>query len=242
MLETSECVLIYNTNNRSYTDCMEWTLLRFMQLMLYNYDTLSDQKMSYFVENLNLHQDILNFIEKNNMIYVETDYYETSIGKNERTEWVKLLSDYDNLFDYYRNDKAELFTNVNNILLFYKYFFNCNLIDLNESSQYNFNIIAKYLGQITNKNISFEISEINSTKKIYKMQQLCAMLSKEDKNLTNPNIQHKLFSAINKITNIKIKINEENYLWTLMEYYLDDSYTQFNNKFITGHSVINKLS
>ena len=73
------------------------------------------------------------------------------------------------------------------------------------------------------------------------MKDFCKLLSKQDEKLTNQKIQYKFFSAIYKTTNIQITINEQKYLWTLMEYYLDDMYNEFENKFITGHSVINKL-
>jgi len=244
MLETSECVLIHNTNNRSYTDCMEWTLLRFMQLMLYDQTTLIDGKMKYVLPSeydLKISEEINSYVLKNNIIHIDTEYYESENGIIERTEWVKLLSDHDNLFDYYRNDKAELFTNVHNIIIFCKHFFNIENISNNNAQQINLNIIASYFSEITNKNILFEITKIETKNISYQMKDFCKLLSKQDEKLTNQKIQYKFFSAIYKTTNIQITINEQKYLWTLMEYYLDDMYNEFKNKFITGHSVINKL-
>ena len=247
MLETSECILIHNTNNRSYTDCMEWTLLRFMQLMLYDENYLIDNQLTknvpynFITFCLNINKTILNYIKNYNIIYVETEHYETINGITERTEWVKLLSDHDNLFDYYRNDKAELFTNVHNILMFCKHFFNIENISNNNTQQTNLNIIALYFSQITKKNILLKIIETKTNKINNRMKDLCQLLSKQDEKLTDRNIQNNFFSAINKKIHIEITINEEKYLWTLMEYYLDDKYTEFENKFITGHSVINKI-
>ena len=89
MLETSECVLIHNTNNISYTDCMEWTLLRFMQLMLYDQTTLIDGKMKYVLPSeydLKISEEINSYILKNNIIHIDTEYYESEKGIIERTE------------------------------------------------------------------------------------------------------------------------------------------------------------
>lgn len=259
MLETSECVLIHNTNNRSYTDCMEWTLLRFMQLMLYDQTTLIDGKMKYVLPSeydLKISEEINSYILKNNIIHIDTEYYESEKGIIERTEWVKLMSDHQNLFDYYRNDKAELFTNVFNIILFCEHFFGIKCNEENDFTetlstesddffhkniQQSFNVIAEYFTSLTGKNISFQILNINKKKYELTMGELCRLLSKEDEKLTDPKIRRKIFSANNKTTNIQIEINQEKYLWTLMEYYLDHKYAEFKNKFITGHSVINKI-
>ncbi len=49
-------------------------------------------------------------------IYPNADYYwYDKIAKQERVEWATYVSDKD-FVDYYRNDSAELFTSVENII------------------------------------------------------------------------------------------------------------------------------
>ena len=140
MLETCECVTI-NNKDRVYTDCMEFSLLRFMQILLYD-----DKSSRYNPTILDIPmKDILrDYINKYNKIHIKTDYYNTTNGIKERSDWATLVSDHNTIFDYYRNDQSELFTNVKNVLLFFNYFFEIP-IDFEKPDDYNLdNIISSY--------------------------------------------------------------------------------------------------
>jgi hypothetical protein len=140
MLETTECIEINNLG-RIYTDCMEFSLLRFLQLIIYNSQELYDTgKSQYIHENFKLNlldiDNISNISELNKFIniypyiYSNAEYYlSNNIGISQRTEWSTLLSDK-LFFDYYRNDGAELFTSIENIINFFNGFFSMKLENL----------------------------------------------------------------------------------------------------------------
>jgi hypothetical protein len=256
MLKTSECVLI-NNKNRSYTDCMEWTLLRFMQILLCettesndsndSNDSVYNYKINGLENNLlNIDLQLKNYMSKYPNIYKNTNYYMSDEGINERAEWCELLSDHDNLFDYYRTDKAELFTCVKNILIFYKHFFGLDL-DLSNGSvddQTNLDIIANYFSETTNKLIKLEIRTTEKENQKMSIDDMFMYLSKNDaefnaqRELDKRNNKKNRYKVVNSHTYIVITVNDSKYLWTLYELYINDTNLNFNNKFITGHSVI----
>ena len=129
MLETTECVQI-NNNERIYTDCMEFSLLRFLQLIMYDSNQITDiSKSKYNLDIYNINDIdtllITNFVELKSFIdnypdiYKKAQYYlSDKIGLEQREEWSKLVSDRE-FFDYYRNDGAELFTSISNVINFF---------------------------------------------------------------------------------------------------------------------------
>jgi hypothetical protein len=244
---------------------MEWTLLRFMQILLSEITETSASTDSTESNNpvdstdivygykfnglenspLNINPELKNYINKYPNIYKNTKHYISDEGIDERGEWCELLSDHDNLFEYYRTDKAELFTNIKNILIFYKYFFGLNLnIELENDDQTNLNIIANYFSQILNKSIELEIIAIDKKNQQMTIDDMFMYLSKDDadfnnqKNLDKQNRKKNKYNVVNSTTQIVIVVNDDEYIWTLYEMYINDEKVNFNNKFITGHSVI----
>ena len=77
MLETSECIEITN-NGRIYTDCMEFSLLRFLQLCTYDLDQIFTKKFSFYPDSI-IHNELLSiFANKYPIIYQDTAFYELS--------------------------------------------------------------------------------------------------------------------------------------------------------------------
>lgn len=231
MLETSECIFI-NSNGRKFTDCMEFSLLRFAQMLLF--DKIDDKYSNYKKDFKN--QYFTSHIQNNKKIYHEIDYY---LNSNERNEWALCVSDKD-FFDYYRNDKAELFTSVKNILIFLEKYFE---IKVNfENPQETFNNISKYFSN-ENKNISISINDIKEINTIEKMKYIINYVSRPDCDYDD--YYDETFDVINKETLIDIYINDYQYQWYLYEKYIDtndENKIYPKNKFITGHSVINQVN
>ena len=240
MLETTECIQISN-RGRNYTDCMEFSLLRFLHLLVFDEKELKENKCSTWYYNSNhVHKDILEFIEKYPFIYHNGKYYDSGdSGKKQREEWSTLVSDRD-FFEYYRNDSAELFTNVKNILLMFKNFFHMDLSI--KESEYN-NDLKKIADKFSTKNkkISLEIGHQEYNIVDSEMKYIVKYLSKIDSQYNSRINSNKVYKVITKKTIIDIKINDVEYEWHLMEYILDNIHDEISNKFITGHSVIHKV-
>jgi predicted amino acid-binding ACT domain protein len=182
----------------------------------------------------------LEFIDNNPFIYNEGyNYDEDEEGKKEREEWSILVSDRD-FFEYYRNDSAELFTNVKNILLMFKNFFNMDM-EIRES-EYN-NDLQKISETFSNneKKISLNIKSRDYNVTDTTMKVINKYLSKEDEQYKSKINSDDIYKMIIKKTIIDISINNSKYEWHLMEYVLDSSHEDIKNKFITGHSVIYKI-
>jgi len=230
VLEISECILI-NNNGRSYTDCMEFSLLRFMQLLVYDPKELSKElSLDNFCFYPNyLKKKFIEFINKYPKIYKCMD----CINTNERQDWSIFVSDR-NFFEYYRNDNAELFTNIKNILLFYINFFDLDL-DLN-NEQESLNIISNKFSS-KNKKIKINIKEKAENHKELKMKEIINMISRPDNEYEK--LINKKFIVVERKTIIDIYINEHIYQWNLYEVFFSDKL--FKNNFITGHSIIKKI-
>ena len=71
------------------------------------------------------------------------------------------------------------------------------------------------------------------------MMNIARLLSRPETELKNSNMNN-IYEMIISNTEIVFMVNDYVYKWTLMEYYLDNKYN-FSNKFITGHSIINKM-
>lgn len=250
MLETTECVQI-NNNERIYTDCMEFSLLRFLQLIMYDSIQIKDigkSKYNFKPHNMNELDNLLitNFIELKSFIDTYPDIYQKAqyylsdiIGLEQREEWSKLVSDRE-FFDYYRNDGAELFTSISNIINFFNGFFSLNL--KNEESLYEFNLnIIAFKFSTPNKKISIVKSEPNISIRMMNLKNILLYLSRPDSNYIIYLDKNTEYKVVFKTTYLDLVIDKHNYKWKLFEVYLDDTnQVDFNliNKFITGHSVI----
>jgi hypothetical protein len=240
MLETTECIPI-NNRGRKYTDCMEFSLLRFLHLLFFDEKEIKANKHgTWYYNNINIHNDILEFINCYPFIYKMGNYYDrTEEGKKEREEWSKLVSDRD-FFEYYRNDSAELFTNVKNILLMFKNFFKLDLKIKESEYKNDLNKIAETFSR-KDKIIKLEIKSQDYNVIDTTMDIISKYLSKTDKEYTSRINSDEIYKMIIKKTIIDISINNNKYEWHLMEYVLDSIHEEINNKFITGHSVIYKI-
>jgi hypothetical protein len=238
-LETTECITI-NNKGKIYTDCMEFSLLRFFQMMHYEPAEIeqfgSSQYNTKYDTNYNTNYCsntcLLNFINKYPLIYPKADYYlKAGEGTTQREEWATLVSDKCFL-DYYRNDKAELFTSVTNIIKFFNGFNNMNLDIYNQKE--SLHSIGKFF-TTDSKKITLKIKDISMEYYNFRISDIMKFISRpEDKyNLHDP----KLYKVAKKTTTIEITINNDKYLWYLIEMYICDS-NVYTNNYITGHSVI----
>lgn len=241
MLETTECIIV-NNKGRKYTDCMEFSLLRFLHLLFFDEKEIQTNNFSKWNYDKNfVHNDLQKFINKYPFIYRRGKYYEEILkGKNEREKWSILVSDR-NFFEYYRNDSSELFTNINNILLMFKHFF-CLKLKITESEYNNdLNLIAKTFST-ESKNIKFGIKSRNFNITNTTMQIINQYLSRIDEQYISKINNNKIYKMIIKKTILDISINDDKYEWHLTEYLLDQYHKEIDNKFITGHSVIYKIT
>lgn len=250
MLETTECIEIKN-NGRNYTDCMEFSLLRFLQLLMYDKEQLCNYLQSSYVlkesinkndlkiSNKSLYIELLEFIERYPNIYPYAKYYLSNPeGIEQREGWTKLVSDR-NFFDYYRNDGAELFTSVENILNFFNGFFGMGLNIIPEYHQQSLDIIGEKFSSPTK---SIRIKKSEPIIEVKQMDVECAMryLSRPDFEyikFVNDYTKHNVYF---KTTKLFLWIDNYSYYWNLTEVYFENS-ELFENKFITGHSVISNL-
>lgn len=235
MLETSECIEISN-NGRTYTDCMEFSLLRFLQLCTYDTNQIISNKHSFYPTEIIQNEMISSFIREYPLIYPDSNFYDVSEnGKKQREVWAKFVSDRDFL-DYYRNDSAELFTSVENVIKFFNGFFQMNLDINKDKHQENLNKISKRFSNL-NKNILLKIKSIDKQKNYLNMKQIIKYISRPESEYIKQIENSELYEIINSKTFINIEIDGHKYEWTLFEMYFSD-YNLFENKFITGHSVI----
>jgi len=223
-LGTSECIPI-NSNGREYTDCMEFSLLRFLHLLLY------DVKQLKMKGNSTCNSE--NEYVKKHLIKYPIIYQD--VGKHtrkEREDWSINVSDRD-FFEYYRNDKAELFTSVRNILNFIK-----NYLDI----EVNYNNPQETLNKVSekfsteDKKINIFINNINEEEGRIEMNEIMMYLSRPDNEYHL--FSHELIKYTERKTLIIIKINDYKYNWHLTEILLNKYDFRIKNKFITGHSVI----
>lgn len=231
MLITGECVEINNLG-RIYTDCMEFSLLRFFQLMLCDEESIKTKSQSKYLTNKEICLPINDFIKKYPIIYSNIEYYSSEKGILERQDWAKTLSDTE-IFEYYRNDKAELFTNVENIVQFINW---CFFTDFNIKSEINVLLqqIQDYF-TLGNKKITLTLDSKSETKLLCPVSQISQFISRPDNEYSYFNTKRYFVSNVRSI--IKIKINYCEYEWNLYEKYMCNK-NKFSNHFITGHSVI----
>ncbi len=235
MLETTECIPIEN-NGRSYTDCMEFSLLRFLHLILYSNEELESTGISHYKysqnSNLNLSDDLIEYIKNNPEIHQKSVYYINSSGVQERELWSKFVSDRD-YFQYYRTDGAELFTNIANIIIFCKRLLGIEL-DLNQDDEYILKELSNKLS-IKNKKISISIESHDVTLIRANKSSITAYLSKEQEDIEN--LPNKFYPIVNERVLLNLQVGSYRYEWHLYGIYFKDKNIVSNN-FITGHSVI----
>ncbi len=230
MLETTECVLI-NNNGNTYTDCMEFSLLRFLQLLLYDSKEIHQQHSSPYPKLNQYHSIMKKHISMYPIIYKNASHYLENI--DEREKWAILLSNLDLI--YYRNDNCELYTNTKNIYLFLNLFLSMKL-DSDEDDSKNLEIISK---QFTNKKkkVCLSIKENTVQKKEMPMKEIIGLLSRPDNELLHHIHKKEYVTTISNT--ISILIDDQHYEWKLTQVTIDHS--KYSNRFITGHSVIIKL-
>ena len=264
MLTTTECIGIIN-GTKEYTDCMEFSLLRFLQLCLYDSKQVAQTGVSdwgdFFFKhrrfNINPHinshiniessmfEELEQFTVQYPQIYSSGTYYNINKeGKEQRSNWAKFVSDRDFL-DYYRNDRAELFTSPENIFKFFNGFFNMELqIDLdtqtNKQVQENFDAISKKFSN-KNKHIAIKVKDVVCTKKYMIIEEILRYISRPvESEYLELQESGEEFDVIFKTTTLDMQIDNFNYNWMLYEVYFENHNPKLigANKFITGHSVI----
>lgn len=239
MLETSECIPIKN-NGRDYTDCMEFSLLRFTHMIFYSEKQLSHNDYSTWIINsksnlLKINQELLDWIAQYPNIYKEALYYthEKNQGVVEREKWAHFVSDR-SYFEYYRTDGAELFTNIRNIIIFCKEMLGMNL-NLEDQESENLRIISRILSKYTGKEIKINVKYKKINNIDMSIENIKSFLSKPQQDINE--LENSTYKVISKRTILDLKINFLSYNWNLYEVYFSDE-KLVSNKFITGHSVI----
>lgn len=231
VLETTECINIIN-KGRSYTDCMEFSLLRFIQLIGYCPDEINRDGCSKYSSKVD-YGLVSDFIKDHQIIYPQAKYY-TDInlpGTKERADWAEFVSDR-NFLDYYRNDTAELFTSVTNIIKFFNGFYSMNL-DLTDHTS-SLDKIAEFFSNV-DKKIKIILNKVKTKEELLPMNIIHRIISRPDNEVKPSNIKHKIVIIE---TEIDFIINGIDYRWNLNEIYFKDNV--YSNNYITGHSVINK--
>ncbi len=234
MLETTECVPIKN-NGRDYTDCMEFSLLRFMQIILFSEDQIKEKGYSEYVinEKMRIHDDIRNWIERFPRIYEKADYYIGEMGLIEREEWSKFVSDR-SYFEYYRTDGAELFTNIKNIIIFCKELLGMDL-DIDDPEPDNLRTITNILNECTGKNIRLYVGYKEKDILNISIEKIKNFMSKPQTDIDK--LDKPKYGVISKRSILHLNVNTKVYNWNLYELYFKNE-DLLTNKFITGHSAI----
>ncbi len=237
MLETTECIPI-KTNDREFTDCMEFSLLRFLHFIFYSTTEIENHGFSKYAilpDNplIQIHPDLSVWIEEHPLIYQSASYYHQKEGIQERNDWAHFISDRP-YFDYYRTDSSELFTNLHNIIIFCKELLGMNLKPQDDANE-NIQLIAKYIQDYTQKNIQLYIDYEENRTTNMSIEKIKSLISKPQ-----PDIQllnQPTYTVISKRTILFFSINSHIYDWNLYEVYFTNQ-NIVSNHFITGHSVI----
>lgn len=234
-LETADCISI-TIKSITYTDCMEFSLLRFIHLLAYCPKQMENSQCSKYSRKISSGR-ISQFVKKHNKIYPFANYYfhENLPGPKERVDWADFLSGKD-FFDYYRNDFVELFPNVKNIIKFFNEFYSMGL-NVNKHEE-SLTKIAKHFSS-PDKIINISIKSIETNEQLKPLSAILQMLSRPDeeiKLIESNELSNKYFLISSTKTKIQININNNIYYWKLYEVKFKEKI--FSNNFITGHSVI----
>ncbi len=231
-LETTECISIEN-KGRAYTDCMEFSLLRFLHLLGHCPSTIGKSGSCDYSKKVKTGL-VGEFIRSHGLIWPSGEYYldQESPGVTERADWAEFVSDRDFLH-YYRNDGAELFTSVENIIRFFNGFYSMDL-DTDESAHKS--SLKTICEKFSTDKVCVQIQDIkvNKTQRQLSMREICRMISRPDDQYNPDNSIHKV-----QISNTQINfyVGDTEYIWRLYEVFLINP-GNFSNKYITGHSVI----
>lgn len=237
MLETTECIPI-NNMGKTYTDCMEFSLLRFVHMLMFNPNEMLLDRYSTYPSNINCKQYLKDFFEIYPKIHPDAEYYlKDGLGIDERNKWSTLVSDKECL-DYYRNDMAELFTSIVNLIKFINEFFNKDY-SLDEN---NVDFVLEEIGKdfsTQDKKISLSINSIDTVNYKMKMNEIIRYVSRPENEYQKYLNSNKIFDITKKTTLMKLSINEYEYEWMMLELIINNN--EELNKYITGHSVIKHL-
>jgi hypothetical protein len=233
-LDTTECIPITN-KNKTYTDCMEFSLLRFLHFIFSDPEEINkNNKTKWNIGEMKISDDFVNYINNHQYIYPRGSYYtKDTEGQLEREKWTKFTSERKNI-EYYRDDNAELFTCLKNIFSFMENIFN---IKLNKNDSENINTLNNFF-QKNMKKIEISLWDDSEKKELLGKNEILMMLSKEKTEYENKLDQKEKYEVIFKKTMIDIKVNEFYYEWHLDEVFLSSKYSEITNKYVSGHSVI----
>jgi hypothetical protein len=217
---------------------MEFSLLRFLQLLTCDVNQLKINGFSdYNINRILLNNKLKNFIDDFPKIYKLLENYEYNV--KERSKWSETISDM-NTIDYYRNDKSELFTSVENIFNFIETFVNINeLKNMGDelSFQDKFDMIASNFST-NDKEIKIVLEKTSAKISKVDMKTIIRQVSRPDNEYIN--YLNEVFNVVDRNTTIYIFVNNKIYEWSLWEKFIVDD--KIKNKFITGHSVIKCLN
>jgi len=237
MLETTECIPI-KTRDREFTDCMEFSLLRFLHFIFYSTSEIKNHgfsKYNIFPDNplIQIHPDLSIWIKEHPVIYKSSSYYHQIEGIQERNDWAHFISDRP-YFNYYRTDTAELFTNLHNIIIFCKELLGMNL-DLKEDVNENIRFIEKYIKNYSKKDIKLYIDEEENSTTNMSIGKIKSLISKPQLDIQL--LDQPTYKVNSKHTILYFSVNSHTYEWNLYEVYFTNK-NIVSNHFITGHSVI----
>ena len=229
MLETNESILgIYS--NFPYKDSMEFSLLRFLQLLLYDPKQITTDGFSDYPLNIKCKEGLHYHMREYPQIFNDIKYFFKE-GKIELSDWTLLLGGSTD-FESFSNDRCELFTNIENIYHFFNSFLYMNL-DISAGDK-NLEIISKKFST-RNKKIRCNLKQRTITIEEMSRKEIVDLQynnSNEYKNDSNDK-----YDVIQRDTVILICINDIKYEWKLFETYFDKD----SHRYINGHSHIVKL-
>jgi len=227
-IETSECITIHN-RGRVYTDCMEFSLLRFLHMLSMDVASMHRTGRSGYSLRTKVNEKLRKFIKMFPTIERKVDNYLTS---DERSKWATTVSDQIGI-DYYRNDGAELFTSVANIFNFLRVFLSFK-VEESLSMQQKFDRICGFFST-KSKKIRMSVGNLESKKERKKLRYVTALISRPSCSEYQQHLDD-TYTVVTRKTEIVIQINAGKYVWHLWEVFFEEGC--FANNFITGHSVI----
>lgn len=203
MLQTTECLPI-NNFGKEYTDCMEFSLYRFLHILFFNPEEIrsnGNSKYDFRFGLPKLHNSLQSFIRKYPIIYQLSSHYRSNI--QERQDWAIFLSNR-KCFNYYRNDGAELMTNLSTIFSFLQYFFNIPLqpIPIDYST---FLIPSEDLPEFS---LTFPSKEDTKPEKVEKEEKESSLMAMKEIIQTNFQIISEIFSTPEKLLKMEISSHE----------------------------------
>jgi len=204
MLETIRECLITLDNQISYTDCMEISLLRFIQLLFINTDLEENQETYTFnfskLNQSNIHPELLFFLERNNIIYKTKIDFENK-GYDLRRNWCLFLNNRQ-IFEYIKENKYEVRSSFRNLVSFCNYFLK---LDLENNTEYEPN----YLFQILLNKFELNNFTINAIVFSYENKYKDSYISDEE------------ITIYNNRMDCMICNNSTNWLWHITWRYCD---------------------